>query len=276
MKRLFWNALAPLMILIMALGGILFVVHPHCFVNRKYKTVMTGGVPVKGAACFTNSATEMDLVLIPGENEGDYLVYSVDVQGEVAGLLDKREILAKLPGVLLVRNPSVYGKLIEREIYDPHEIGHDPSEYHITVGNARRIDVLYVPGKREHELPWTRIILALLRDVFIAVMLLGAPLFITMGWLALRRNGDASEQRHRRVAFLIAVLATLDWLVLAVAVRANLFFPSVKGIETWAGLLVSTGCVLTSIFGTGKFRRPMTYLSVALMLTWLVVASFPV
>jgi len=276
MKRLFWNALAPLMILIMAVGGILFVVHPHCFVNLKYKAVMTGGIPVQGAACFTSSAAETELILIPGENESDYLVYSVDVQGEVAGLLDKREILAKLPGVLLVRNPSVYGKLIEREIYDPHEIGHDPNQYHFTAGNARRIDVLYVPGKTKHELPWTRIILALLRDVFIAVMLLGAPLFITVGWLALRRNGDASWGRHRRVAFLIAILATLDWLVLAVAVRANLFFPSFRGIETWAGMVVSTACVLASIVGTGNFRRPMTYLSVALMLTWLVVASFPV
>jgi hypothetical protein len=274
MTRLFWKVFAPMMILIIGAGGLFFALYPHCFIIRGYKMVMSGGAPVQGAGCFTNGASETELILIPGKKLTDYLVYSVDLQGEVAGLLDKHEILFRFPGGVLVWNANIYGKPIERQIYEPHEIGHDPSQYHITDESARRIDVLYVPGRRAQEPSWEKLLQTLLRYIFLIVMLIGAPLFITVGWLALRRNGDT--EGHRRVAFLVVIIATIDWLLLAAAVRANLFFPSFRSIETWVGLGVSTVCVLASIAGTGGFRRPMTYLSMALMLTWFVVASFPI
>jgi len=274
MKRLFWGGVAPGIVLIAGVAVLYFAIYPHCFVKAKSKAVQTSALPVEGAAVFLSTSYESELIEIPNRNGAGHVVYSADIQGETAGLLDKREIIVDLPSVLLVRNVGRYSKLQEKEIYDPHEIGHDPNHYHFTDEQNRRIDVLPLGGG--HGEQWPPWIMTPLRIFLAAGLLLAPPLFIATGWWVLTQKANARAEWHRKISFCIMILTTLDWLALVAMSAANAF-PVSGGLTAWGwvGLAISIGCALGSLIGAGYARRATSCLSASLIFSWVFVALSP-
>jgi hypothetical protein len=274
MKKLFWGLIAPGATLVAGAAVLYFAVYPHCFVKAKYKAVQAGGLSVDGAAVFLSTSYESELISIPNRNGTGHVVYSADTQGETAGLLDKREIIVDLPSVLLVRNADRYRKLQEKEIYDSHEIGHDPDHYHFADEENRRIDVLYVADVRGGQ--WPPLILTAFRFFLVAGLLLAPPLFIGTGWWALRQTTNAGADWHRRISFCVMILATLDWLALVAMAAGDMFHRAgdlTAGV--WVGLVITIGCALGGLAGVGYARRATIYLSASLIFTWAFVALSP-
>jgi hypothetical protein len=285
MKRLFWKWIAPTAVACAAIAILCLAAYPHCFVRAKNRSVQIDGVSVNGAAVFSNGSSWNELVLLPNRS-GD-VVYSADLQGEVAGALNKREVV-KLPGVLFVRGADRFDKLLEKEIYDPSlKPGEAPQRFHFITEDKRRVDVsLNYP---RHATEWHPLMRVLLLGSLTLGVLLAPPLFLGGGWWAQTRDSNPNAGWRGRLLLYVLFFATLSWLGFVATAVTDAFlqrdyrvalvnYQFVKSIwttEIWVGVLGCTACILAGLVGRGLARRSAVYASVTLLLMWFFVAVVP-
>src|ERR1700689_3575816 len=118
MSRLFWRWIAPVGTVLAGIAVLCLGAYPHCFFQQKNRTVQIDGVVTEGAGVFSNDSSWNELVAVPNKDGAGYTIYSADLQGEVAGLLNKTDTI-RLPKMVVVRDASRFGNLVEKEIYDP-------------------------------------------------------------------------------------------------------------------------------------------------------------
>ena len=285
MKRLFWNWIAPTVVSCACIAIVCFAAYPHCFVQTKDRSVQIDGVSVNGAVVFSNGSSWNELVLLP--DRGGYVVYSADLQGEVAGALNKREVV-KLPGVLFVRGGGRFDQLLEKEIYDPSlKPGEAPQRFHFITEDKRRVDVSLNDARQATAWPpFTRVLL--FGSLTLWVML-APPFFVGVGLWVQRRESSPTVDWRRRLLVYSLFFATLSWFGFVVTAIADVFlqrdyraalgnYQFIKSIwttEIWVGVLGSTACILAGLIGRGSARRAAIYASVTLLLLWLFIAVVP-
>lgn len=292
MSRFFWRWIAPVGTVLAGIAVLCLAAYPHCFFQQKNRTVQIDGITTERAGVFSNDSSWNELVLVPDKDGVGYAIYSADLQGEVAGLLNKTDII-RLPRMVVVRDASRFSNLVEKEIYDSSlKPGEAPQRFHF-VADARRVDVSFRPLGRQHGVRWSPVASTVLVGSLATWLLLAPIVFLGAGWWSLKRQSDPTTVASRKkLHSYVLLFASISWMgfVVTAIVDALLqrgydqrvaFWNHVGTIrvlwtvEISVGVLGGVACILASLAGREPARRSAIYASLALVLMWVFVGIIP-
>ena len=289
MNRLFWKWIAPVGTVLAGIAVACLAAYPHCFFQQKNRTVQIDGVITEDAGVFSNDSSWNELVAVPNKDGSGYTIYSADLQGEVAGLLNKTDTI-RLPKLVLVRDASKFSNLVEKGIYDPSlKPGDVPERFHF-VADARRVDVSLRPSGKPLGGRWPPVASTLLLGCVVTWLLVAPIVFLAGGWWSLKRQSDPTS-RGKLLSYVLLFLS-ISWLGFIVTAIADALLQrdynqtvifwnhvgTIRGIwstEIWVGVLGGIACILVSLAGRGSARHSAIYASLALVLMWFFVGIVP-
>jgi len=291
MRRVFWSWIAPVGTVLVGIAVLCLAAYPHCFFKQKNRSVQIDGVVTEGAGVFSNGSSWNELVAVPNKDGAGYTIYSADLQGEVAGLLNKTDTI-RLPKMVVVRDASRFSNLVEKEIYDPSlKPGDLPQRFHF-VADTRRVDVSFRPSGRQAGVRWPSVASTLLLG-FLAAWLLVAPIvFLGAGWWSLKRESVPTVASRGKLLSYVLLFASISWLGFVVTAIVDALLQrgydqrvafwnhvgTMRGlwtVEIWVGVLGGIACILASYPGRGPTRRSAIYASLSLLLMWFFVGIIP-
>lgn len=291
MSRLFWRWIAPVGTVLAGIAVLCLAAYPHCFFQQKNRTVQIDGVVTEGAGVFSNDSSWNELVVVPNKDGAGYTIYSADLQGEVAGLLNKTDTL-RLPKMVVVRDASGFSNLVEKEIYDPSlKPGDVPQRFHFAA-DARRVDVSFRPLGRQPGVRWPPVTSTFLLGALAAWLLLAPIVFLGAGWWSLRRQSDQTAASRGSLLSYVLLFASISWLGFVVTSIVDALLQrgydqrvafwnhvaTMRGlwtVEIWVGILGGIACIVASLAGRGPSRRSAIYASLGLVLMWFFVGIIP-
>jgi hypothetical protein len=288
---LFWRWIAPVGTALAGIAVLCLAAYPHCFFQQKNRTVQIDGVVTEGADVFSNDSSWDELVVVPNKDGDGYSVYSADLHGEIAGLLNKGDTI-RLPKMVVVRDAGRFSNLVEKEIYDSSlKPGDVPQRFHF-VADTRRVDVSFRRFQDREGVRWPSVASMFLFGSLAAWLLLAPLVFLGAGWWTFKRQPDPTAGWRAKLFFYVLLFASFSWVgfVVTAIVDAVLqrgydqraaFWSHVETLrglwtaEIWVGVLVGVACVLASLVGRGASRRWAIYASLALVLMWFLVGIIP-
>jgi hypothetical protein len=291
MRRVFWSWIAPVGTVLAGIAVVCLAAYPHCFFQQQNRTVQIDGVVAEGAGVFSNDSSWNELVVVPNKDGAGHTIYSADLQGEVAGLLNKTDTI-RLPRMVVVRDASRFSNLVEKEIYDPSlKPGDLPQRFHF-VADARRVDVSFRSLGRQPGVRWPPGASTLLLGFLAAWLLLAPIVFLGAGWWSLKRQSDPTVASRGKLLSYVLLFASISWLGFVVTAIVDTLLQrrydqrvaflnhvgTMRGlwtVEIWLGVLGGIACILASLAGRGSSRRSAIYASVALLLMWFFVGIIP-
>jgi hypothetical protein len=290
MSRLFWSWIAPVATVLAGIAVLCLAVYPHCFFQQKNRTVQIDGVVIEDAGVFSNDSSWNELVLVPNKDGAGYAIYSADLQGEVAGLLNNGDTI-RLPRMVVVRDASRFSNLVEKEIYDPSlKPGDLPQRFHFAA-DVRRVDVSFRPSGKQLGVKWPPVANRFLL-VFLAAWLFLAPVvFLGSGWWSIKRQSDPTAASPGKLPYVL-LFASISWLGFLVTTIVDALLQrgydqrvafwshvgTMRGVwtsEIWVGVLGGVVCILASLASRGPSRRSAIYTSFGVVLMWFFVGIIP-
>lgn len=291
MSRLFWRWVAPIGTVLAGIAVLCLATYPHCFFQQKNRTVQIDGVVTESAGVFSNDSSWNELVVVPNKDGAGYTIYSADLQGEVAGLLNKTDTI-RLPKMVVVRDASRFSNLVEKEIYDSSlKPGDVPQRFHFAA-DTRRVDVSFRRFQGRQAVRWPPVASMFLFGSLAAWLLLAPIVFLVAGWWSLKRQSDPTAASRGKLFSYVLLFASISWLGFVVTAIVDALLQrgydqrvafwnhvaTMKGIwtaEIWVGVLGGVVCILASLVGRGSTRRSAIYASLALVLMWFFVGIIP-